>query len=147
MQQYAAQNNGTSQEIRNNVNESDNDPRSSSVVLSGNGYKYHKKVFDQLQSSFYQPKLEPYHFYNFHDIQRNSKSNQEGNDEFEAWMLVVGEKRESFDYGLFFERFPSAQEHIFRIREVVNIQVMQEFDIVWQYVQNDGLSEEIPKNV
>ena len=24
---------------------------------------------------------------------------------------------------------------------------MQEFDIVQQYVQNDGLSEEIPKNV
>ena len=24
---------------------------------------------------------------------------------------------------------------------------MQEFDIVRQYVQNDGLSEEIPKNV
>ena len=49
VQQYAL-NDGTSQEIRNNVNESDNDPRSPSVVLSGNGYKYH-----QLQSSFYQP--------------------------------------------------------------------------------------------
>ena len=61
-----------------------------------------KKVFDQLQSSLYQPKLEPYHLYNFRDIQRNSKSSQEGNDEFETWMLVVGEKRESFDYGLFF---------------------------------------------
>ena len=24
---------------------------------------------------------------------------------------------------------------------------MQEFDIVWQYAQNDGLSEEIPNNV
>ena len=59
MQQYAAQNDGTSQEIPNNVNESDNDPRSSSVVLGGNGYKYHKKVFDQLQYSFCQPKLEP----------------------------------------------------------------------------------------
>ena len=47
----------------------------------------------------------------------------------------------------FYERFPGVQEHIFRIREIVNIQVMQEFDIVWQYVQNDGLSEEIPKNV
>ena len=146
VQQYA-QNDGTSQEIPNNVNESDNDPRSPSVVLSGNGYKYHKKVFDQLQSSFYQPKLEPYHLYNFRDIQKNSKSSQEGNDKFEAWMLVVGEKRESFNYGLFFERFPGAQEHIFRIREIVNIQVMQEFDIVQQYVQNDGLSEEIPNNV
>ena len=147
VQQYA-QNDGTSQEIPNNMNESDNDPRSPSVVLSGNGYKYHKKVFDQLQSSFYQPKLEPYHLYNFRDIQRNSKSGQEGNDEFEAWMLVVGEKQKSFDYGLFLrERFPGAQEHIFRIREIVNIQVMQEFDIVRQYVQNDGLSEGIPKNV
>ena len=47
----------------------------------------------------------------------------------------------------FFERFPGAQEHIFRIREIVNIQVMQKFDIVQQYVQNDGLSEEIPRNV
>ena len=92
MQQYA-QNDGTSQEISNNVNEPDNDPRSPSVVLSGHGYKYDKKVFDQLQSSFYQPKLEPYHLYNFRDIQRNSKSSQEGNDEFETWMLVVGEKR------------------------------------------------------
>ena len=100
MQQYA-QNDGTSQKIPNNVNESDNDPRSPSVVLSGNGYKYHKKVFDQLQSGFYQPKVQPYHLYNFRDIQRNSKPTQEGNDEFEAWMLVVGEKRESFDYGLF----------------------------------------------
>ena len=104
MQQYA-QNDGTSKEIPNNVNESDNDPRSPSVVLSGNGYKYHKKVFDQLQSSFYQPKLEPYHLYNFHDIQRNSKSSQEGNNKFEAWMLVVGEKRESFDYCLFLRDF------------------------------------------
>ena len=101
MQQYAAQNDGTSQEIPNNVNESDNDPRSLSFVISRNGYKCHKKVFDQLQSSFYQPKLEPYHLYNFRDIKRNSKSSQEENDEFEAWMLVVGEKRESFDYGLF----------------------------------------------
>ena len=146
MQQYA-QNDSTSQEIPNNVNESDNDPRSPSVVLSGNGYKYHEKVFDQLQSSFYQPKLEPYHLHNFRDIQRNSKSSQEGNDKFEAWMLVVGEKRESVDYDLLFEVFPGAQEHIFRIRDIVNIKVMQEFDIVQQYVQNDGLSEEIPKNV
>ena len=42
VQQYA-RNDGTSQEIPNNVNESDKDPRSPSVVLSGNGYKYHKK--------------------------------------------------------------------------------------------------------
>ena len=115
--QYA-QNDGPSQEIPNNVNESDNNPRGPSVVLSGNGYKYHKKVFNQLQSSFYRPKLKPYHLYNFRDIQRNSKSSQEENDEFEAWMLVSGEKRESFDYSLFFERFPGAQEHIFRIREI-----------------------------
>ena len=47
----------------------------------------------------------------------------------------------------FFERFQGAQEHIFRIREIVNIQVMQEFDIVRQYAQNDGLSEEIPNNL
>ena len=101
VQQYT-QNDGTSQEIPNNVNEYDNNPRSPSVVLSGNGYKYHKKVLDQLQSSFYQPKLEPYHLYNFRDIQRNSKSCQEGNDKFEAWMQVVGEKRESFYHRLFF---------------------------------------------
>ena len=44
-QQYA-QNAGTSPEIPNNVNESDNDPTSPSVVLNGNGYKYHKKLFD-----------------------------------------------------------------------------------------------------
>ena len=56
VQQYA-QNDGPSQEIPNNVNESDNDPRSPSIVLSGNGYKYHKNVFNQLQSSFYRPKL------------------------------------------------------------------------------------------
>ena len=85
--------------------------------------------------------------YNFRDIQRNSKSSQEGNDEFEAWILVVGEKRESFDYGLFFQRFPGEQEHIFRIREIVKLKVMQEFNIVRQYVQNDGFSEEIPKNL
>ena len=47
----------------------------------------------------------------------------------------------------FFERFPGAQEHIFRIREIVNIQVMKEFDIVRHYVQNDGPSQEIPNNV
>ena len=62
-------------------------------------------------------------------------------------MLAAGEKRESFDYSLLFERFPGAQEHIFRIREIVNIEVMQEFNIVRQYAQNDGLSEEIPNNV
>ena len=89
VQQYA-QNDGPSGEIPNNVNESDNDPRSPSVVLSGNGYKYHKKVFNQLQSGFYRPKLQPYHFYNLRDIQRNSESSQDGNDEFEAWMLVAG---------------------------------------------------------
>ena len=32
--------------------ESDNDPRSPFVVSSGNAYKYHKKVFNQLQFSF-----------------------------------------------------------------------------------------------
>ena len=32
--------------------ESDNDPRSPSIVSSGNAYKYHKKVFNQLQFSF-----------------------------------------------------------------------------------------------
>ena len=101
VQQYA-QNDGPSQEIPNNVNEFNNHPRSPSDVLSGNGYKHHKKVFDQLQSSFYRPKLLPYHLYNFRDIQRNSKWSQEGNDEFEAWMLVAGEKREIFDYSLIF---------------------------------------------
>ena len=55
-------------------------------------------------------------------------------------------KNEKVSITVFFLRFPVAQEHIFRIREIVNIQVMQEFDIVQQYVQNDGLSEEIPKN-
>ena len=77
------------------MNESDNYPRSPSVVLSGNGYKYHKKV---LQSSFYRPKLQPYYLYNFREIQRNS-------NEFEAWMLVAGGKRESFDYSLFLRDF------------------------------------------
>ena len=38
--------------------ESDNDPRSPSVVSSGNAYKYHKKIFNQLQFSFYRAKLE-----------------------------------------------------------------------------------------
>ena len=33
--------------------ESDNDPRSPSVVSSRNAYKYHKKIFNQLQFSFY----------------------------------------------------------------------------------------------
>ena len=36
---------------------------------------------------------------------------------------------------------------IFRIREIVNIQVMREFDIVQQHAQNDGLSQEISDNV
>ena len=80
-------------------------------------------------------------------MQKTSKSNQEGNDEIKAWMLVAGEEREGFNYSLFFEQFPDAKQHIFRIREIVNIQVMREFDIVWQYVQNGGLSEEIPNNV
>ena len=91
-----------------------------------------KRSSNQLQFSFHRPKLEPYHLYNFRYMQKTSKSNQEGNNEFEAWMLVAGEKRESFDYSLFWE-IPSAQEHIFRIREIVNMQVMQEFDIVRQH--------------
>ena len=103
VQQYA-QNDGTSHEIPKNVNESDNDPRSPSDVLSGNGYKYHKKVVDQLQCSFYLQKLMPYRLCNFQgkfrNIQRNSKSSHQENDEFEAWMLVVGKKRENFDYSL-----------------------------------------------
>ena len=127
--------------------ESDNYPRSPSVVSSGNAYKYHKKVFNQLQFSFYQPKLEPCHFYNFCYMQKTSKSNQERNYEFETWMLVAGEKREGFDYSLFFEQFPDAKQHIFRIREIVNIQVMREFNIVGQYAQNDGPSQEIPNIV
>ena len=72
--------------------ESDNDPRSPSVVSSRNAYKYHKKIFNQLQFSFYRAKLEPCHLYNFRYMQKTSKSTQEGNDEFEAWMLVAGEK-------------------------------------------------------
>ena len=104
--------------------ESDNDPRSPSVVSSRNAYKYHKKVFNQLQFSFYLTKLEPCHLYNFRYMQETSKSNQEGNDKFEAWMLVADEKREGFNYSLFFEQFPDAKQHIFRIREIVNIQVM-----------------------
>ena len=74
--------------------ESDNDPRSLFVVSSRKAYKYHKKIFNQLQFSFYRAKLEPCHLYNFRYTQKTSKSNQEGNDEFEAWMLVAGEKRE-----------------------------------------------------
>ena len=62
-------------------------------------------------------------------------------------MPAAGEKRESFGYSIFSERFPSAQEHIFRIREIVNMEVMQQFDIVRQYVQNDGPSQKIPNNV
>ena len=57
-------------------------------------------------------------------MQKTSKSNQEGNDELEAWMLAAGEKREGFNYSLFFEQFPDAKQHIFRIGEIVNIQVM-----------------------
>ena len=38
-------------------------------------------------------------------MQKTSKSNQEGNDEFEAWMLVAGEKRERFDYSHFLRDF------------------------------------------
>ena len=56
-------------------------------------------------------------------------------------------KTRKFRLQSLFERFPGAPEHIFRIREIVNIQVMQEFDIVRRYAQNDGLSEEIPNNV
>ena len=59
-------------------------------------------------------------------MQKSSKSNQEGNDEFEAWMLVAGEKREGFNYSLFFEQFLDGKQHIFSIREIVNIQVMRE---------------------
>ena len=59
VQQYA-QNDGTSHEVPDNMNESDNDPRSPSDVLGGNGYKYHKQVVDQLQCSFYLQKSQPY---------------------------------------------------------------------------------------
>ena len=130
-----------------NDHESDNDPRSPTVALSGNGYKCHKKLFNQLQFSFYRPKLQPYHLYSFRDIQRNSKSSQERNDEFQAWLLAAGEKRESLDHSFFFERFPGAQGHIFRMKEIVNIQIMQELDTVRQYAQNNGFSEEISNNV
>ena len=146
VQQYA-QNDGPSREIPDNVNESNNYPRSPSVVLSRNGYKYHKKVFSQLQSSFYRPKLKPYHLYNFRDIQRNSRSSQEGNDEFEAWMLVAGKNEEVSITVSFLKDFRACKNTSSEIREIVNIQVMQEFDIVPQYVQNDGLSEEIANNV
>ena len=122
--------------------EFDNDHRSPSVVSSGN-----KKIFNQLQFSFYRPKLEPYPFVQFRYMQKITKSNQEGNDEFEAWMLVAGEKREGFNYSLFFEQLPAAKQHIFRIREIVNIQVMGEFVIMCQYAQNDGPSQELPNNV
>ena len=86
--------------------ESDNDPRSPSVVSNGNAYKYHKRIFNQLQFSFYRPNLEPYHLYNFRYMQKTSKSNQEGNDGFEAWMLVAGENLEGFNCCLFFWQFP-----------------------------------------
>ena len=85
--------------------ESDNDPRSPSVVSSRNAYKYHKKIFNQLQFSFYQAKLEPCHLQNFRYMQKTSKVNQEGNGEFETWMLVAGEKREGFNYSLFLSNF------------------------------------------
>ena len=85
--------------------ESDNDPRSPSVVSSRNAYKYQKKIFNQLQFSFYRAKLEPCHLYNFRYMHKTSKSNQKGNDEFEAWMLVAGEKREGFNYSLFLSNF------------------------------------------
>ena len=52
-----AQNDVPSKEISNNVNESDNDPGSPSVVLDGNEYKYHKRVFNNLKCSFYRPNL------------------------------------------------------------------------------------------
>ena len=61
------------------------------------------KVFYQLRSSFYRQKLQPYHLYNFRDIQRNSKLSQD--DEFKAWMLAADEKRESFDYSVFLRDF------------------------------------------
>ena len=56
--------------------ESDNNPRSPSVVSSRNAYKYHKKIFNQLQFSFHRAKLELCHLYNFHCMQKTSKSNQ-----------------------------------------------------------------------
>ena len=60
--------------------ESDNDPRSLSVVCNRNAYKYHKKIFNQLQFSFYRVKLELCHLYNFRYMLKTLKSNQEGND-------------------------------------------------------------------
>ena len=51
-------------------------------------------------------------------------------------MLVASKNHEVFNYSLFFEQFPDANQHIFRIREIVH-----------QYAQNDGPSQEIPNNV
>ena len=47
----------------------------------------------------------------------------------------------------FLSNFPDAKQHIFRIREIVNVQVTREFDIVRQYAQNYDPSQEIPNNV
>ena len=90
----------------------------------------HTSIIKRSSTSYSLVSIEPCPLYNFRYMQNTSKSNQEGNNEFEAWMLVAGEKREGFNYSLFFEQFPDAQQHIFRIREIVNIQVMREFDIV-----------------
>ena len=40
-----------------------------------------------------------------------------------------------------------SRTHLQNKRKIIIIQVMQEFDTVWQYVQNDGLPEEIKNNV
>ena len=38
-------------------------------------------------------------------MQKTSKSNKEGNDKLEAWMLFAGEKREGSNYSLFLKNF------------------------------------------
>ena len=42
-------------------------------------------------------------------MQKTSKSNQERNNEFEAWMLDADEKREVLNYSLFSEEFPDTK--------------------------------------
>ena len=122
--------------------ESDNDPRSPSVVSSRNVCKYHKKIFNQLQFSFYRAKLEPCHSICtiFATCERlRSQIKKEMMNLKHGCQLQV--KNEKVSITVSSEQFPDATQHIFRIRHIVNIQVMREFDIVQQYAQNHSTSQ------
>lgn len=104
----------------------------SSLVL--NSSLYFDKVADLLKSKFLLEDVTHIHARSFMERRRKAERRREREERrfwsdadptIDAWMLVIGEQRHVFDVDAYVVRHPDAHKYVERVRNMVNVRVLQ----------------------